>query len=130
MEAKIFRILLCDDSLLVRKKLKESIEKCGDFTVLEASDGQAAVDMYKKYRPHLVFMDIVMPTRDGVDALQEIKEHDGKARVVMLSSSGTHSHLTKAVEAGAMDFIQKPWEQVQISTIITRAVREREVSDV
>lgn len=130
MDAKSFKIMLCDDSILVRKKLKESIEKCGCFTILEASDGQAAVDMYKEHRPHLVFMDIVMPSRDGIGALQEIKEHDSEARVVMLSSSGTRSHLAKAMEAGALDFIQKPWEQAQIISIIARVVRDREVQNV
>ncbi|MDA8096199.1 MAG: response regulator [Desulforudis sp.] len=123
---KPLRILVCDDSLLVRSRLKESLKQCGDFEVFEAQDGQAAIDMYKQYQPELVFLDIVMPLRDGIEALQTIKEYDTRAKVVMVSSAGTQSHLRKAIEAGATDFIQKPWEQHQILSIIAKAVKEKE----
>lgn len=123
---KPLRILVCDDSLLVRSRLKESLKQCGDFEVFEAQDGQAAIDMYKQYQPELVFLDIVMPLRDGMEALQTIKEYDTRAKVVMVSSAGTQSHLRKAIEAGATDFIQKPWEQHQILSIIAKAVKEKE----
>lgn len=114
------KVLLCDDSLLVREKLKECLLGLGSMEIIEAVDGQAAVDMYRQYRPNLVFMDIVMPICDGLEALQKIMDMDGKARVIMLSSSGTRTHLKKAIEAGALDFIQKPWEGSQVLTIIKR----------
>jgi len=67
-----------------------------------------------------------MPEKDGIEALKEIKKFDRGAKVIMLSSSGTQSHLKKTLEAGAIDFIQKPWEKSQIISAIARVVKERE----
>ena len=116
-------ILICDDSLLVRKKLKELIEKCLDgCEVVEAADGQTAIQLYKESNPDLVFMDIVMPAKDGITAVDEINNYDPKAKIVMLSSVGTQKHLKKAIEAGAFEFIQKPWKDSQIEFIIKKAL--------
>ncbi|MFZ5596951.1 MAG: response regulator [Bacillota bacterium] len=129
MVSNTLKVLICDDSLLVRKKLKEDLEQCG-CEILEASEGQAAIDMYKEHKPELVFMDIVMPVQDGIMALKEIKDHDPGARVVMVSSSGTQSHLKRALEAGADDFIQKPWEKTQIIAILGKVLKEKEGQNV
>ena len=111
-------ILICDDSLLVRKKLKDCLAECGDYNVLEAASGQASVDVFKQHHPELVFLDIVMPDKNGIDALSEMKAVKGDTKIIMLSSSGTRSHLKAAMEAGASDFIQKPWEKAQIEHIV------------
>lgn len=126
MSEKTLKILICDDSMLMRKKLKESLNLCGSFEYLEAEDGQKAVDAYKKENPNLVFMDIVMPVKDGITAVSEIKEFDEKAKVVMASSTGTKENLRKAIEAGAFEFIQKPWEQEQITKILDSFVKKGE----
>lgn len=126
MAAKTFKVLICDDSMLVREKLKESLRQIGEFAVAEAENGTASFDMYRDFHPHLVFLDIVMPEKDGIEVLKEIKNYDSKAKVVMLSSSGTRTHLKKAIEAGAIDFIQKPWEESYLKTVITRTINERE----
>jgi two-component system chemotaxis response regulator CheY len=116
-------VLICDDSLLVRKKLRELIEKSLDeCEIVEATDGQSAVQLYKDNNPDLVFMDIVMPAKDGITAVDEIKQHDRKSKIVMLSSVGTQQHLRKAIEAGAFEFVQKPWKDDQIEFIIKRAL--------
>lgn len=117
-----FKILISDDSILVRKKIKEDIEQygCIEVEVIEATDGQAAIARYKEHKPNLVFMDIVMPQQDGIDALIEIKKFDPSARVIMLSSAGTQSNIKKAIQAGACDFIQKPWEQSQLNSILDK----------
>lgn len=111
-------ILICDDSLLVRKKLKDCLVECGDYNIIEAANGQTSVEIFKQHRPDLVFLDIVMPDKNGIDALNEMKAIKGDAKVIMLSSSGTRTHLKAAMEAGASDFIQKPWEKDQIEHIV------------
>lgn len=111
-------ILICDDSLLVRKKLKDCLMECGDYDILEAADGQTSVAIFNQYKPDLVFLDIVMPDQNGIDALNEMKSIKDDAKIIILSSSGTRSHLKAAMEAGASDFIQKPWEKAQIEHII------------
>lgn len=124
MTREALKVLVCDDSILMRKKLKESLSLCGCINIIEATDGQKAVDMYKENKPDLVFMDIVMPVKDGIKAVEEIKEFHKGAKVVMASSSGTKEHLRKAIEAGAFEFIQKPWEQQQIEKIINNLCRK------
>ena len=111
-------ILICDDSLLVRRKMKDCLNEFGDFTIIEASTGQSSIELFRQYEPDLVFLDIVMPDKNGIDALKEMMEIKKDVKVIMLSSSGTKSHLKAAMEAGAHDFIQKPWEKSQIEHIL------------
>ena len=111
-------ILICDDSLLVRKKMRDCLSECGDFNIVEASNGQISVELFRENNPDLVFLDIVMPDKNGIEALQEMMEIKKNVKVVMLSSSGTKTHLKAAMEAGASDFIQKPWEKSQIEHIV------------
>lgn len=120
------KILICEDSITVRKKLKESILKSGDFEIIEATDGESAVEMYKQNRPDLVFMDIVMPKKDGTVATKEIREYDDTAKVVIVSSLGTKDNLKKILTYGAKDFIQKPWEDSHVSNIIEELVLKGE----
>lgn len=124
MKEKTFKVLICDDSILMRKKLKDSLASLGSFDIIEAVNGQSAVDMYKENKPDLVFMDIVMPVKDGIEAVTEIKAFDKDAKVVMASSSGTKEHLRRAIKAGAYDFIQKPWEQEQIAKIVNNVIKK------
>ena len=126
MSENLLKILICDDSMLMRKKLKDSLTLCGSFDILEATDGQKAIDVYKEKNPDLVFMDIVMPIKDGISAVEEIKDFDRNAKVVMASSSGTKENLKKALKAGAYEFIQKPWEQEQITTIVNNFIKKGE----
>ena len=121
VESNSLKVLICDDSILIRKKLKECLIDCGCGEILEASDGQNAVDKFKLHRPDLVFMDIVMPVKDGIEAVTEIIAFDNNAKIVMASSSGTKAFLIKALEAGAFDFIQKPFEEAHVRKIILGA---------
>ena len=118
MAEKQKTVLICDDSMLVRKKLRDSLERSCGVQVIEAKDGAAAVELYQAQRPDLVFMDIVMPVKDGIAALQEIRAFDPQARVVMASSAGTQDHLRRAIDAGAMDFVQKPFLEERLQEII------------
>ncbi len=113
------KILIGDDSILARKQIKDMISKFGSPIFLEASNGQDCIDIYKKEQPTLVFLDIVMPVKDGNAAIQEIIDFDKNASIVVVSSVGTRSQLRSAIEAGAKDFIQKPLKGVDIQHIIT-----------
>ncbi len=126
MKSDSLKVLVCDDSILIRKQLKDCLLSCGCKEVLEALDGQNAIDMYKQYKPDLVFMDIVMPVKGGIEAVAEILEFDKQAKVVMASSSGTKTHLRKALEAGAYEFIQKPFEENQIKNIVANCMKGEE----
>ena len=112
------KILISDDSVLARKQLKDIISNYGNPTFFEASNGQDAIDTYKKESPDLVFLDIVMPIKDGNAAIREIIAFDKDADIIIVSSVGTQSQLKAAIEAGARDFIQKPLNVEQIHHII------------
>ncbi len=113
-------VLICDDSILSRKKMKDFLKVCGVKEIFEAVDGQAAVDEYKDKKPTVVFMDIVMPKKDGIQAVKEIVEFDPEAKIVMASSVGTQSLLKDALKAGAKDFLQKPINDDSILQVLGR----------
>lgn len=108
------KILICDDSILARKQIKDIVAIVGNPTILEASDGESAIQLYKEHKPDLVFLDIVMPKKDGNMAIEEIMAYDKDAVIIIVSSVGTQSQLKVALEAGATDFIQKPINKIQI----------------
>lgn len=117
-------VLVCDDSMLVRKKLRNQLLALAEMVILEAEDGATAVELYRENKPDLVFMDIVMPVKDGIVALEEIREIDPGARVVMASSVGTSQNLKRAIDAGAFDFVQKPSTDARIANIVRRILEE------
>ena len=117
------KILISDDSLLIRKKLREELEKLG-CQVYEAKDGDEAVEVFKNEKPDGIFMDIVMPNKNGIDAVKCIKEIDKTAKIIMLSSAGTSNKLMEALKLGAMDFIQKPYTGEQIAKALDTIRKE------
>lgn len=119
------KILIADDSILARKQLKDMISTLGTPTFFEAPDGQSAIDQYKPNKPDLVFLDIVMPRKDGNSAIKEIIAYDSEAIIVITSSAGTQSQLKLAIEAGAKEFIQKPLDQEQIINTVKRFLEGR-----
>jgi two-component system, chemotaxis family, chemotaxis protein CheY len=119
------KILLCDDSLLVRKKLKNALIEKGFNKVLEASDGVEAVEISKAEQPDLVLMDIVMPKKDGIEALQEIKQINPDICVIMASSVGTQGNLIKALKMGAYSFLQKPISVEAVEEQLIKISNER-----
>uniref|UniRef100_UPI0040579DE9 response regulator n=1 Tax=Agathobacter sp. TaxID=2021311 RepID=UPI0040579DE9 len=114
------RILVCDDSILARKQLKNIIFTMGEPTIFEASDGEKAIASYKENKPDLVFLDIIMPNKDGNMAIKEIMEYDPHAKIVVVSSVGTTAQLKSAIEAGVLDFIQKPLTDVHVTHILKK----------
>jgi two-component system chemotaxis response regulator CheY len=119
------KILLCDDSLLVRKKLKGALTEQGFTQLFEAVDGEEAILFCQSEQPDLVLMDIVMPKKDGIEALQEIKQINPSIHVVMASSVGTQSNLIKALKLGANNFLQKPIEVQAIVDIAKQIIEDR-----
>ena len=119
-------ILITDDSILARKQLKDIISTLGTPVFVEATDGQSAIDKYKEVHPDLVFLDIVMPKKDGNDAaIREIIDFDKDAEIIIVSSVGTQSQLKNALEAGAKDFIQKPLDKEQVLAVVKRFLEGR-----
>lgn len=123
MTLENIKILICDDSILARKKLKDFLVSIGCTQILDAADGQMAIDIYKEKRPDIVFLDIVMPVKNGITAVKEIIAFDPEAYIIMTSSVGTQENLKEALKAGAKDFIQKPLDNNQIKHVIETKVK-------
>lgn len=123
---KNLTVLVADDSLLIRKKFRSTLEKCRITNILEAENGVEAVEQAKRHNPDLIFLDIVMPEKNGIEALKEIKQLNPDMKVVMASSVGTNEHLKEAVESGAYDFIQKPITLENVTNIIEKVLKEGE----
>jgi two-component system chemotaxis response regulator CheY len=119
MELKDAKILIGDDSILARKQLKDVLSAMGATHFIEAVNGKEAVEKYAVENPDIVFLDIIMPIKDGVTAVKEIIEEDPEAQIIIVSSVGTQQQLKSAIEAGARDFIQKPIKEAQINAIIS-----------
>lgn len=104
------KILIVDDAAFMRMMIKDTLKKNGYENLLEASDGEQAVQTYKAEKPDLVIMDITMPNKNGLEALKEIKEMDPNAKIVMCSAMGQESMVVEAIRTGAKDFIVKPFK--------------------
>lgn len=115
------RVMIVDDALFMRNMLKEICGRAGFEVVAEADNGETAVELYRAHQPELVTMDIVMPGRSGIEALREIMAEDSRARVVMVSALGQDALILEAVEAGASDFIVKPFKEEKVIDTIRRA---------
>lgn len=110
--------LIGDDSILARKQLKDIISSFGGLNFIEASDGQEVIDLYKKHTPELVFLDLVMPVKDGITVIKEILKFQSQAEIIIVSSMGTQSQLRTSIELGAKDFLQKPVDRTHIQKIL------------
>jgi two-component system chemotaxis response regulator CheY len=108
------RVLIVDDALIMRKRIRQIAEEAGWQVAGEAKDGEEALDLYERERPDLVTMDIVMPKMDGVSALQQLMQDDPHARVVMVSAVNQKEKLAQCIQAGAIDFIVKPFEKARL----------------
>lgn len=118
-------ILICDDSILARKQLHDVVNRyVPNANVVEATDGQSAVENFKSSKPSLIFIDITMPIMNGIDAIKEIKKIDDNASIIVVSSVGTKTELKEAIMAGAKDFIQKPFSVSQIKILLESYLKE------
>ncbi|MGC4375646.1 response regulator [Fictibacillus sp. Mic-4] len=116
------RILIVDDAAFMRMMIKDILVKNGYEVVGEAADGMQAVEKYKELSPDLVTMDITMPEMDGITALKEIKKINGDAKVIMCSAMGQQAMVIDAIQAGAKDFIVKPFQPDRVIEAIKKTM--------
>jgi two-component system chemotaxis response regulator CheY len=116
------KILVVDDAAFMRMMLKDILTKNGFEVVGEAENGLVGVEKFKELKPDLVTMDITMPEMDGITAVKNIKGIDGNARVVMCSAMGQQAMVIDAIQAGARDFIVKPFQADRVVEAIQKAL--------
>ncbi|HZK38423.1 MAG TPA: response regulator [Clostridia bacterium] len=107
-------ILIVDDASFVRTMIKNILTKNGFDVIDEAENGAEAIEKYKKLQPELIIMDIIMPEIDGIQATGEIKKLNPDAKIIMCSAIGQRGMMDEAMQAGAEDFIVKPFEAARL----------------
>ncbi|MCL6636883.1 MAG: response regulator [Alicyclobacillus sp.] len=116
------RILVVDDAAFMRMMIKDILTKNGYEVVGEAADGAQAVEKYQELRPDLVTLDITMPEVDGIEALKRIRAIDPGARVIMCSAMGQQAMVIDAIQAGARDFVVKPFQADRVLEAVRKAL--------
>jgi two-component system, chemotaxis family, chemotaxis protein CheY len=116
------RILIVDDAAFMRMMIRDILTKNGYEVVGEAQDGAQAIEKFKELHPDLITMDITMPEMDGISALKEIRKLDTNARVIMCSAMGQQAMVIDAIQAGAKDFIVKPFQADRVIEAIKKTL--------
>lgn len=115
-------VLIVDDAAFMRMMIKDILTKNGYNVVGEAENGKVAVEKYKETTPDLVTMDITMPEMDGIEALKAIKALNPGSTVIMCSAMGQQAMVIEAIQAGAKDFIVKPFQADRVLEAVKKAI--------
>ncbi len=118
----MLKIMVVDDAQFMRLRVSKLLIKHG-YEVVEAGDGAAAVQTYRQLKPDAVLMDITMPIKDGLTALSEIRQFDPQAKVIMLTALGQQAIVLKAMQAGAKDFLVKPFDPERIMKSVQKVLK-------
>ena len=119
------KILITDDAMFMRFNLKKILASFGFTDVIEATNGQEAVQQYTAHKPDLVLMDITMPVMDGISAVRAIRSNHANAKIIMCSAMGQKQMIIEAIQAGAKDFIVKPFQPERIHESVLKQLGDR-----
>jgi two-component system chemotaxis response regulator CheY len=115
-------ILVVDDAAFMRMMIKDVLTKNGYEILGEAENGQKAIEKFKELNPDLVIMDITMPEVDGIQAVKEIKKIDANAKIIMCSAMGQQAMGIESIQAGARDFIVKPFQADRVVEAVKKVI--------
>jgi two-component system chemotaxis response regulator CheY len=115
-------VLVCDDAIFMRTMISDILTQAGFEVVGEAESGAQAVTKYRQLKPDLVTMDIVMPDMGGIDAVREICREDPDAKILMCSAMGQQALVVEAIQAGAKDFVVKPFQPSRVLEAVQRVL--------
>ena len=115
-------VLVCDDAIFMRTMISDILSQAGFEVVGEAESGLQAVEKYRELKPDLVTMDIVMPDMGGIEAVREICKADPGAKILMCSAMGQQALVIEAIQAGAKDFVVKPFQPSRVLEAVQRVL--------
>ena len=115
-------VLVCDDAIFMRTMISDILSQAGFEVVGEAESGVQAVEKYRALKPDLVTMDIVMPDMGGIEAVREICKDDPEAKILMCSAMGQQALVVEAIQAGAKDFVVKPFQPSRVLEAVQRVL--------
>jgi two-component system chemotaxis response regulator CheY len=115
-------VLVCDDAIFMRTMISDILTQAGFEVVGEAESGTQAVEKYHALKPDLVTMDIVMPDMGGIEAVRAICKTDPDAKILMCSAMGQQALVVEAIQAGAKDFVVKPFQPSRVLEAVQRVL--------
>ncbi|NLO39562.1 MAG: response regulator [Ruminiclostridium sp.] len=115
-------ILIVDDAAFMRMMIKDILSKNGYTVIGEAENGNKAIEKFKELAPDLVIMDITMPELDGIQAVKQIKGLSPEAKIIMCSAMGQQAMVIESIQAGARDFIVKPFQAERVIEAVKKVV--------
>ena len=115
-------VLVCDDAIFMRTMISDILSQAGFEVVGEADSGVQAVEKYHQLKPDLVTMDIVMPDMGGIEAVREICKSHPEAKILMCSAMGQQALVVEAIQAGAKDFVVKPFQPSRVLEAVQRVL--------
>src|SRR3970040_1815809 len=115
-------VLVCDHPIIMRTMISDILAQAGFEIVGEAESGVQAVEKYRQLKPDLVTMDIVMPDMGGIDAVREIVKQDADHKILMCSAMGQQALVVEAIQAGAKDFVVKPFQPSRVLEAVQRVL--------
>ena len=113
-------VLVCDDAIFMRTMITDILTQAGYEVIGEAETGSQAVERYRALKPDLVTMDIVMPDMGGIEAVREICKKNPEAKILMCSAMGQQALVVEAIQAGAKDFVVKPFQPSRVLEAVQR----------
>jgi len=120
------RILIVDDASFMRMMLRNILTSHGYTIVGEAENGVMAIEAYQRLRPDITLVDLIMPEMGGIEAVKKIIEIDSKAKIIICSAMGQQALVVEAMQAGARDFIIKPFQPTGVVEAIQKVENDRE----
>lgn len=116
------KILVVDDAAFMRMMLKDILTSGGYDVIGEAANGNEATEKFNELSPDLVTMDITMPQMDGITALKQIVASNPNAKIIMCSAMGQQAMVIEAIQAGAKDFIVKPFQPQRVLDSVKKVI--------
>lgn len=114
--------MLADDSKVIRSNLTQILNQLGYFDIIEACNGEEAINKYRFDKPHITFLDISMPNKNGLDTLKEIRQFDSQAKVIMATTQGEERIVMEAIANGAKSYVLKPITYDNIKSSLERVL--------
>lgn len=118
------KILIVDDNDLMRTLLRGILRSENCQVIGEARNGSIALDSIARNKPDIVFLDVVMPEMDGLEALQNIKSKHPEIVVVMITGNPSKENVEESIQGGASGFIIKPFNSAKVLDTLNRVMLE------